>query len=307
MELNQVLTFIRVVEMGSFSRAAENLDVTQPTLSARMQTLERDVGQRLFERIGRGVRLTEAGRAFLPFAERSLAILQEGREAIAASQNPSIGRLRIGTARIIGSYVLPDILAHFREEYPGVEVAILTGRSHEVLQMILDEEVQVGLGRTLVHPEIDSTYLYDEEVVFVTYPLHPFATRSTVSISEIAQEPLILYDKDSTYYVLITRECREAGIMPRVIMNLDSVEATKKMIERGLGVSFLPVSAISSELEQGTLVYVPLAEGHRVTLPTSVMVRKSSIPHPLVDAFLSVVQRFRPTGLSSRAGVSKRI
>ena len=307
MELNQVLTFIRVVEMGSFSRAAENLDVTQPTLSARIQTLERDVGQRLFERIGRGVRLTEAGRAFLPFAERSLAILQEGREAIAASQNPSTGRLRIGTARTIGSYVLPDILAHFREEYPGVEVAILTGRSHEVLQMILDEEVQVGLGRTLVHPEIDSTYLYDEEVVFVTYPRHPFATRSTVSIAEIAQEPLILYDKDSTYYVLITRECREAGILPRVIMNLDSVEATKKMIERGLGVSFLPVSAISSELEQGTLVYVPLAEGHRVTLPTSVMVRKSSIPHPLVDAFLSVVQRFRPTGLPSRAGVSKRI
>ena len=297
MELSQLETFLQVAELGSLSRAAETLELTQPTLSARIQALERDVGQRLFDRMGRGVRLTEAGRAFVPFAERSLILLQEGREAIIASQSPTRGKLRIGSARVIGAYVLPDYLEHFHVEYPGVEVSILTGRSHEVLQMILDEEVQVGLGRTLVHPEIESTYLYDEEIVFTVHPSHRFASRKEVSISEIAQEPLILYDKDSTYYVLITRVCREAGIVPRVTMNLDSVEATKKMVERGLGVSFLPVSAMRTELSIGTLVYVPIAGGHKVTLPTSVMVRRSTSPHPLVSAFVDVLHRLGPPAL----------
>jgi len=294
MELNQIETFLHVAELGSFSRAAEQLGVTQPTLSARIQVLERDLGQRLFERLGRGVRLTEAGRAFQPYAERSLLMIKEGREALDASQNPTRGKLRIGSARVIGAYVLPDILATFRDEYPGVELSILTGRSHEVLQMVLTEEAQLGLGRTLNHPELDSIYLYDEQIVFVTHPEHPLARRGEATISEVAQEPLILYDRDSTYYVLITKVCREAGIVPKVTMNLDSVEATKKMLERGLGVSFLPASSIESDVRRGTLAAVPLTEGHQVTLPTSVMVRKSNRGNPLIETVLDVATRYQP-------------
>ena len=306
MEFNQVETFLQVAQLGSFSRAAEALGLTQPTLSTRIRLLEIDVGQQLFERLGRGVRLTEAGRAFYPHAERALTVLREGREAILASQSPDHGRLRIGTARVVGAYMLPDILSRFRKEYPGIDVTILTGRSHEVLQMVLDEDVHVGIGRALVHPVIESTYLYDEDVVFVTHPEHPLAARKEVSISEIAHEPLILYDKDSTYYILITRVCREAGIVPKVIMNLDSVEATKKMIERGLGVSFLPASAVKSELAAGTLVYLPLADGHRVTLPTSLMVRKTNHMHPLVETFLSQVKRSIDPALHAVAYATKR-
>ncbi len=306
MEFNQVETFLQVSQLGSFSRAAEALGLTQPTLSTRIRLLEIDVGQLLFERLGRGVRLTEAGRAFYPYAERSLIVLREGREAILSSQRPDRGRLRIGTARVVGAYMLPDILSRFRKEYPGIDVTILTGRSHEVLQMVLDEDVHVGIGRALVHPEIESTYLYDEDVVFVTHPEHPLAARKEVTISEIAHEPLILYDKESTYYILITRVCREAGIVPKVIMNLDSVEATKKMIERGLGVSFLPASAVKSELAAGTLAYLPLADGHRVTLPTSLMARKTNHMHPLVETFLTQVKRSIDPALHSVAYATKR-
>ena len=293
MELSHLETFLQVAELGSLSRAAESLGLTQPTLSARIQTLERDLGQRLFERRGRGVRLTEAGRALVPHAERTIFALREGREAVALSNNPTRGRLRIGSARVIGAYVLPGILADFSRQHPGVELAILTGRSHEVLQMVLDQDVHVGLGRALVHPEVESVYLYDEEIVFVTHPQHPLALAGRAHIEEIALEPLILYDKDSTYYVLITRVCREAGILPKVIMNLDSVEATKKMIERGLGVSFLPFSAIQTELIAGTLACVPLAEGHMVTLPTSAMVLKSLLDTPLVNAFLRSLKQYQ--------------
>ena len=103
MELSHLETFLQVAELGSLSRAAESLGLTQPTLSARIQTLERDLGQRLFERRGRGVRLTEAGRALVPHAERTIFALREGREAVALSNNPTRGRLRIGSARVIGA------------------------------------------------------------------------------------------------------------------------------------------------------------------------------------------------------------
>ncbi len=292
MEIAQLETFLQVAEHGSLSRAAEVLGLTQPTLSARVQALERDLGHQLFERRGRGLRLTEAGRALLPYAERTLLAMREGREAVSLSGHPSRGRLRIGTARVIGAYALPGILAGFRAEYPGIELTILTGRSHEVLQMVLNQEVHVGLGRALSHPEVEAVYLYEEEIVFVTHPDHPLARRGSAAISEIALEPLILYDKDSTYYVLITRVCREAGILPRVTMNLDSVEATKKMIEGGLGVSFLPYSAIQSELATGTLVWVPLSEGHMVTLPTSAMVLKTSLGNPVVETFLGALRGY---------------
>lgn len=305
MEMVHLETFLQVAELGSLSRAAETLGLTQPTISARIQALERDLGQRLFERRGRGVRLTEAGRALLPYAERTLSVLREGKAAVSLSGHPSRGRLRIGTARVIGAYVLPDILADFRNHYPGIELAILTGRSHEVLQMVLDQEVHVGLGRALVHPEVEAVYLYDEEIVFVTHPQHPLAQRGRALISEIALEPLILYDKDSTYYVLITRVCREARIVPKVTMNLDSVEATKKMIERGLGVSFLPYSAIQTELTSGTLAYVPLAEGHMVTLATSAMVLKTSLGNPVVETFLSALRQYsRPSLVAAQVSVS---
>jgi DNA-binding transcriptional LysR family regulator len=156
--------------------------------------------------------------------------------------------------------------------------------------MVMDEEVQVGLARSLRHPDVLSTWLYDEEISLVSHPEHPFAARGEASIYDIAKEPLILYDRDSSYFQLIDRVCCEAGVIPNVGMVLDSIEATKRMIERGFGISFLPVHGISREVEAGTLTLIRITEGHRVTLPTSVMVRRARIYSPAVLAFLKVLE-----------------
>ena len=294
MEIGQLQAFRMVVQHRNFTRAAEALGVAQPSLSARVISLEREIGEPLFHRLGRGVRLTDAGRAFLPYVERSMEALRNGREALEATRTASSGKLYIGAARAVSTYALPDILVTFRQRHPGVDVAIKTGRSTQVLEMVLSEEIQVGMARMLVHPDVVSTHLYDEEIVLVTHPDHRFARSGTASIYEVASEPLILYDKESTYFVLITRVCREAGIVPNVQMDLDSIAATKRMIERGLGISFLPYNSLHRELELGTLAHARLEEGYRVTLPTSVMVRRASSYGAIVTAFLDLLQELYP-------------
>jgi DNA-binding transcriptional LysR family regulator len=290
-EFGNLQAFVEAAQRGSFSQAAQALVLTQPALSARIHALERELGVLLFHRMGRGVRLTEAGKSFLPFAERALEAWREGHEAVNAPQKADTGRLQVGTARAIGTYVLPDILQRFQEEHPSIEVHIRTGRSSEVLRMVVDEEVQVGLARSLRHPEVVTAHLYDEEIVLVTHPGHPFAQRGEASIYDVAKEPLILYDRESSYFVLIDRVCREAGVVPNVGMNLDSIEATKRMSERGLGISFVPRNGVHRELELGTLALIRIREGSRVTLGTSVIVRRAQGYSPAVLAFLEVLAR----------------
>jgi len=302
MELGQLEAFVDVARYGSFTRAASNLFLTQPSLSARIHSLEREIGESLFHRMGRGVRLTDAGKTLLPYAERALESLRSGKEALQSAQSISSGKLHLGSARVISTYVLPEIVEAFHKRYPGIDVTIKTGRSTEVLEMVRDEEVQIGLSRTLVHPEVVSAHLYDEEIVLATHPDHPFAIKGEASIQDIGHEPLILYDKGSTYFVMIEETCREVGIVPNVKMNLDSVEATKQMIERGLGISFLPKNSMRRELEIGTLAMIKLTEGQQVKLPTSVIVRRSKNYAPAVIAFLELLQQIYEADMPFLAG-----
>jgi DNA-binding transcriptional LysR family regulator len=290
----QLEAFIAAVHHHSFSRAAQEIGVTQPSLSARIITLERELGDPLFHRMGRGVRLTDAGREFLPYVNRTLDILNAGKEALTATRSASSGKLYIGAARAVSAYVLPGILESYRQEYPGIEVVIKTGRSSQILEMLLSEEIQVGIARSMIHPQVITNELYAEQIVLVTHPNHPFTQLGEASIYQVATQPLILYDKESSYFVLINRVCREAGIVPKVQMDLDSIEATKRMIERGLGISFLPYNSLHRELAMGTLAQVKLKEGYEVTLPTGVMLRKAVSYSAIVTAFTSLLERLYP-------------
>ena len=173
MEIPQLEAFLEAAERGSFRRAADALFLSQPSISARVQALEDDVGVTLFDRTARGVRLTEMGRTFLPFALRSMETLRRGREVIESVRQASAGILNMATARVIGTYVLPNILQEFQKQYPEANLHIKVGGSADVLQMVVDEEVQLGLARFMHHPDVDALHLYDEQAVLVTHPEHP--------------------------------------------------------------------------------------------------------------------------------------
>jgi len=294
MELSQLEAFLEAVERGSFRRAAEALLLAQPSVSARIQRLEDELGVPLFHRMARGVRLTDMGRTFLPFAQRSMESLRRGTEVLESVRHTSAGILNMATSRVIGTYVLPGILREFQQQYPETNLHIKVGQSTEVLQMVLDEEVQIGLARYRQHPDVDTIHLYDEEAVLVAHPRNAFAISGMASVWEVAQEPLIVYDLGdpaSPYTTFINKLCREAGVTPKVEMNLDSVEAAKNMVELGLGISFLPRSGVRQSLENGTLVIIPLAERQQVLVPTYALVRKGQHYSPTVLAFLELLHQ----------------
>jgi DNA-binding transcriptional LysR family regulator len=290
MELGQLEALIQVAAHRSFSRAAEVLFLTQPSVTARIQALEKELGEELFERTGRTVRLTDAGAAFLPYAERVLKDVQEGRDTLEALRHGDFGSLRIGSALTISTYVLPKILKTFRARYPGLEVSVRTGRSDQVLEMVLDDEVQVGIVRALVHQEVETVHLYDDEVVLITDPAHPFARERSADIADVGKQPLIFFDKGSSYYGLVHGFFRDAGIVPRHAMELDSMEATKKMVEEGLGIAVLPRVSVERELKLGILVEVEITGVPRIRRQIALIYRRNRRQARSVGAFIEVLQ-----------------
>tara|TARA_Y100001001_G_scaffold31084_1_gene25866 strand:- start:106 stop:1029 length:924 start_codon:yes stop_codon:yes gene_type:complete len=293
MEFSQLEAFLEAANRGSFRRAADALYLSQPSVSARVQTLESEVGVTLFHRTARGVRLTDMGRIFLPFAQRSMDTLRRGREVLESVRQTSAGILNMATARVIGTYVLPETLQKFQQLYPDANLHIKVGGSSDVLQMVVDEEVQLGLARFMQHPDVDALHLYDEEAVLVVHPGHSFTKTRVAAMSQVAQEPLIVYDPGdpgSSYFQFINRVCRDAGVTAKVEMNLDSVEAAKNMVRLGLGVSFLPRSAVRREVEFESLILIDLAEVPPVLLPTYLLLRRGQEIGPTARSFLKLLQ-----------------
>ncbi len=293
MEFSQLEAFLEAANWGSFRRAADALYLSQPSVSARVQTLESEVGVALFHRTARGVRLTDMGRTFLPFAQRSIETLRRGREVLESVRQTSAGILNMATARVIGTHVLPETLQKFQQLYPNANLHIKVGGSSDVLQMVVDEEVQLGLARFMQHPDVDALHLYDEEAVLVVHPGHPFTKTRVAAMSQVAQEPLIVYDPGdpgSSYFQFINRVCRDAGVTAKVEMNLDSVEAAKNMVRLGLGVSFLPRSAVRREVEFESLTLIDLAEVPPVMLPTYLLLRRGQEIGPTARSFLKLLQ-----------------
>ena len=261
MLLAQIQSFLEVARRGNVSRAAEAIYVSQPTLTARLHALESELGDKLFVRTRQGMRLTDAGRAFLPFAERAARAVREGREAIAELTSASAGHLVIASAPAVSTYLLPPLLERFAAAHPRVEVAVRTGHSEDVLQMVIKSEVQLGLGRELRHHDVELIPFYQEELGLIVAPSHHFADCASVTMSDLALEQLILFDRTSSYYELTQASFASAGLTPRGMFELDNIEAAKKMVERRLGVALLPKTAVVVEINAGTLRRVAISDG----------------------------------------------
>jgi DNA-binding transcriptional LysR family regulator len=290
MDVGQLEAFVQVASHRSFSRAAEALGLTQPSVTARIQALERDLSETLFERNGRGVSLTEVGVSFLPHAKRVLKALQDGRDAVHSLQAMEAGTLRLGAAPTVSTYVLPELLKEFAARYPGIEVSLRTEYSDQIVQMVLNDEVQVGIERTITHPDVVIAPLYQDEVVLVTGPNHEFAERGMATLEQVSEEPLIMFNRGSGYYTLVHSALRQAGVLASPAMELDNMEAAKKMVEQGLGIAVLPKVAVEREVRRGELRLVRV-DG--LTMPTreiSLIYRKGRPLSRAAEAFVTLLE-----------------
>ena len=152
--------------------------------------------------------------------------------------------------------MLPRALQRFAAEHPAVALGVRTGHSEELLELVLSEQIQIAIVRALRHAEIESTPLYEDEVVLATHPAHALAGDHAVRVEQLGEEELILFDPSSSYHELTSSMFRAAGVSPRGVMVLDSIDAAKRMVQLGLGIALLPRSALSDELDEGSLAAV---------------------------------------------------
>ena len=298
--LPQIEAFLEVARRQNLSRAAEALFVSQPTLTARLQGLESTLGERLFVRTRRGMRLTEAGETFLPFAEHAIAALADGRERLDELRRGVAGRLVLGAPPTVSTYTLPDLLARFSAAYPKVRLAVKTGTSEEILEMVLHDQVQLGIIRSLAHQEIESVPLYTDALVLIAGPRHRLAgarTGGQARLADLAGEVLVLFGRSSSYLEFTTATFRQAGVLTGSVLELDNIEAAKKMVERGLGVSFVPASTVAAELAAGTLTRIELVDAAPVRREI-VAVRRidAGPPSGAAGLFLEMLAELRPIG-----------
>jgi DNA-binding transcriptional LysR family regulator len=254
MELFQLRSLLAVEKAGSITRAAEALHLTQPAVTQQLQSLERELGVKLTERTRRGVRLTEAGLALREQAQQALARLEEGRQRVADLRTGAAGRLTLGAGVTTSVFHLPRWLGTFRRAYPNVEIVVRTGRSREIAALVVERELDLGFVTSPVeHPELAVRALHEEEIVFVAPPDHPLAQVRRLRAAHLADAPLILFSVGSGFRDYMDRALSDAGIAPHVRMETDSFEALKSFVAAGLGVSFLPSSALRAEVKEGRL------------------------------------------------------
>jgi len=291
MDIQELEAFWWIAKTGSFNRAAEKLYLTQPSVTARIQTLEKELGQPLFERKPRGVRLTDAGRVLLPHAERVLQDLRKAKQAVSDLGSATGGTLMVGSALTTSTYALPEVLARFKAAFPAVEVAVRTGRSQQIQQMVLEDTVPLGFvhSHLVTHPDIEAVPMGSEAIVLVSYPGHPLAGRPEVTAEQLASEAFITSDRASGYWALVEQFWAHSGIAPRVTMELDSIEATKRMVMYGLGLAMLPQGTIEGELKTRQLIVLPVAGMGHLTRQTLLIHRKGKVWSGITRGFLEIL------------------
>ncbi len=295
MLFRQLECFLAVARLGNVSRAAEEMFLTQPTLTARLKGLEEEVGDQLFVRTSRGVRLTEAGREFLPYAERVVGSFAEGKRHLRDVREASGGRLALGASPGVGTYALPGLLERFSGAYPGVALSVRTGHTEEVLDMVLKEEAQVGLTQAMDHPEVETLPLYEDELVLVVDPQHRFTEGGSAELSEVGREHVILFNHDSSYYEETQALFRNAGIRELKTIELDNIEAAKRMVEHRLGVAFLPRTAIVRSVAAGNLCLVDIEDSPELHRSIVALKRRDVPATKNVEAFLELAARMGET------------
>jgi DNA-binding transcriptional LysR family regulator len=294
LQIQQVAGFLEVARLRNLSRAAEALHLTQPALTARIRLLEAELGTPLFERTPRGMRLTQAGRAFLPYAERALQALDAGRILVGEHARGETGRLTIGTAPAVGAYVLPGLLARYVDRYRSVRLVVRTGHSEEIVELVARGELDIGLIRELHHPGVTVQTLYEDELMLVVPPHHEFVGLGGIDVQRLADATLILFDRTSSYYDLTNAIFRAAGVAPRSTIELDNIEAAKQMVRQGLGVALLPHTAIAADVARGGLRVIAMP-GLPPTRRRIVAARRSDAGQaaPALAGFLDVLGRIQ--------------
>lgn len=290
MYVEQLRYFHTVAETGSFTRASQELLLTQPAVSNQIKNLEEDLGQKLFERQGRRIQLTRAGEILHTHTRKIFQQLREAETILEDLKSLETGSLSLGTVDVISIYVLPKIFRDFHEKYPRIEISIEVDNSTSISRGVLEGELDLGFVTLSVEDKnLVSIPIYQDRMLVIAPAGHPLASKKVVSLADLEQTTIIVYKKGSVTRKIIEGIFEKEGRTLMPDMEIDRPEAMKKLVEAGLGVSILPEMSVIKELEEGTLISLPTGE-IRFERHLGLIYRKGQFFSPSTIAFLDILK-----------------
>ncbi|MDO7905610.1 LysR family transcriptional regulator [Paenibacillus sp. JX-17] len=255
MESRHLFTFLVVVETGSFTRAAQKMEYAQSSITAQIQTLETELGQPLFDRIGKKIALTEAGRKLLPYA-RQIADIHSQAEASLKSDHEVAGTLTIGAPESLAAFRLPGIIQEYKERYPQVKMILKPGLCWQMGDQLRSGELDLAFLLQPQHEDKDLniSVLIEEEMALVAPCGHRLASAEKVLPEQLKDEVILHTESGCSYRSLFEKYLHGHGVFPDPTLEFWSIEAIKQCVISGLGLSFLPLVTVRSELASGRMV-----------------------------------------------------
>jgi DNA-binding transcriptional LysR family regulator len=260
MDISKLRIFTTVARVGNFTRAAELLYLTQPTVSQQLATLEAQIGAPLIERLPRRLRLTPAGEALLPYAEQILALAEAGGEAARAAAGLADRTLRLGAGHTLATYLLPDLLSRYRARHPRRTVRISVGNTAELLEQVASGAVELALvGSPAEHAKLTITPFMHDRLVVIVAPDDPWAARGAIPLDELRERTLLTREPGSALHATVERLLGSATLAGDGVILLGETEAIKRSVEAGLGVALVQGIAVEREVAAGNLCALGLS------------------------------------------------
>ncbi|MFL5803506.1 MAG: LysR substrate-binding domain-containing protein [Roseiflexaceae bacterium] len=262
MDIPKLRIFVTVVRLGSFTRAAELLYLTQPTVSQQIAALEAQLGIPLIERLPRQLRLTPAGAALLPYAEQILALADAATTATRAAAGLADRTLRLGVGHTLATYLLPDLLRRYRARHPQRLARISVGNTAELLELVASDTVELALvGSPAEHPRVEVSPFMQDRLVVIVAPGDAWVVREGVELAELRERVLLTREPGSALHATVERLLGAATLTSDNVIVLGETEAIKRSVEAGLGVALIQGIAVEREVASGLLCALPLRGG----------------------------------------------
>ncbi|WP_087974930.1 LysR family transcriptional regulator [Oceanobacillus rekensis] len=283
MNIENILAFVLVNHFGSINKASKALFLSQPSVTSRIKSLERDLDTKLFDRNGKQIMVTDEGRAFLPYAETIIQSYKKGKEILKkkASENEFV----IGCTGLVSNYLIPEVIPIFNESYPNVQIKLITASSDIILQKVLNGEVDIGLARSLSHPLAESQRVFESPIRLLVQPNHRFASLEEMDLEELATEPLVFFECGSLDWSMVHNLFKNLRQLPNIQYEVDNMQAAKELIMNRAGIGFLPEICVRRELKEGKLVAIDLPILSNLSLKTNSIYYKSKKPIYFDDFF----------------------
>ncbi len=288
LDIHKLRIFVFVARLGSFTRAAAMLHMTQPTVSQQIAGLESLLGVQLIDRNTRHMRLTAPGEVLFEYSERLLKLANEGLAAVQSEAGLSRQLLKLGVGHTLATYILPGILSRYRALHGEHRIRLSVGNTGELLAMLTTGEIDIALvGSPAEHPDVVTHVFMHDRLVLIVSPQDEWAAYEEIDLERITARVFLTREPGSALYATVSRLLGEDRLLGVHTILLGETEAIKRSVELGLGVALIQKIAIEREVQQGTLRAIELVgvDAERVYLTAA---RKRYVPNDAVAAFLDM-------------------